>query len=43
MEADFNFNNNILVRYLIICSERGGNVPKEKYVSRKEKNLLCTL
>ena len=31
MEADFNFNNNILARDMMQCAERGGNVPK-KYI-----------
>ena len=43
MEADFNFNNNILERDLMQCAERGGVAPKEKYSIRKGKKPLCTL
>ena len=35
MEADFNFNKDILTRDLIQCAEIGVNVSKEKYGSRK--------
>ena len=37
IEEDFNFNKNILARYLMKCAEISGNAPKEKYGIRKEK------
>ena len=40
MEADFNFNKNILEIYLMKCAERGGNTPKEKYGRRKENKSI---
>ena len=43
MEADFDFDNKILVRDLIKCAERYRNIPKEQYGRRKGKNPLCTL
>ena len=35
MKENFNVNNKILKRDLMQFSERGGNVPKEQYGSRK--------
>ena len=40
MEAEFNFDNKILVRDLMQCAEKCGNIPKEQYGSRKVKKSI---